>query len=488
MKLQWSALFSLLLLFTLASCGEEQFGTTPRSESSSANPLVNYVDVSKPTYTLIKPQVDVLYVVDNSGSSYSISSSLKNSISSTVNTLSQSFDYRIINYPLLPTAGGFDDYQVLTNTTKREEIDSSKIVNSYHDFNFFSNPLPENKIEKGLQRIIDFITQYKNGLIRKNSYLIVVLVSNGRDYDVEPGSLYNNSQPLFDSDAYTTRLASFRSLKSSLNAIQLRLFALSATSYRAVSPGIPVNCPVEYRRADKSYRDIARQLYADSLAQDNPVYKDSFNLCVPEEVNNLFSSINESIKQVVLKHEYSHAPITFAEDNEIVSLTDLQVKRVDENGTVTPLIRGTHWEYVDKGSRQPVNLRSGPNPIPGPGEPHIGRHFVRFLQPIVYPSYVHISSISKTEYFGYVVLPQKPKSPTLDNVTIRINGAIIPKSALFDETGAVQTKNIKVVKDSNPPVPDSPIISRTGYMIRLSPQYYYKSGDKVEVNYIPAGI
>ena len=487
MKIQWSALFSLLLLFALASCGEEQFGTTPRNESSSASPLVNYVDVTKSTYTLIKPQVDVLYVVDNSGSTYSISSSLKNSISSTVNTLSQSFDYRIINYPLLPTAGGFEDYQVLTNTAKREEIDSSKIVNSYNDFNFFSNPLPENKTEKGLQRIIDFITQYKDGLIRKNSYLIVVLVSNGRDYDVEPDAGFNNNQPTFNSQTYTTRLASFRSLKSSLNAIQLRLFALSATSYRAVSPSIPVTCPVEYRRADKSYRDIARQLYADSLAQDNPVYKDSFNLCVPEEVNHLFSSINQSIKQVVLKHEYSHAPITFADNNETVSLDEIRVKKISEDGSVINLVKGTHWVLVPPTtSLQTINLRSGPNPIPGPGEPHTGKHFIRFLQPIVYPSYVHISSVSKTEYFGYVVLPQKPRN--FAEVALRINGALIPKSAMFDETGTVQTKNIKVVKDSNPPVGDTPIISKTGYMIRLSPQYYYKSGDKVEVSYVPAGI
>ncbi len=157
MKIQWSALFSLLLLFTLASCGSEEFGTAPRSTSTSANPLTSFSHSSCSTYTLIKPKVDILYVIDNSASSYYIANDVRTAISNTVNRLSTDFDYRVIGTPLLQTATGNNDYQVMTNSTDLQGIPAdSRRVSSAGSFTFFGNA-PTSGVERGLDRVVSFV-------------------------------------------------------------------------------------------------------------------------------------------------------------------------------------------------------------------------------------------------------------------------------------------------------------------------------------------
>src|SRR3989338_2492121 len=103
MKTYWSTFLSLSLLLVLASCGAEQFGTTPQSQIQPADPLISNNQVSCSNHTLIKPIVDVLYVVDNSTSNFYISSSVKTGIQKTIDGISSKFDYRIIGTPLIAT-------------------------------------------------------------------------------------------------------------------------------------------------------------------------------------------------------------------------------------------------------------------------------------------------------------------------------------------------------------------------------------------------
>src|SRR3989338_8669634 len=104
MKIYWSVIHSLLLA-TLVSCGSEQFGTTPQSSTSAPDPLRVYEHHSCTNRTLIPPKVDIVYVVDNSGSSFNIQDSVKAAVRNTVNSISQEFDYRVIGTTLLNTPG-----------------------------------------------------------------------------------------------------------------------------------------------------------------------------------------------------------------------------------------------------------------------------------------------------------------------------------------------------------------------------------------------
>jgi hypothetical protein len=106
---------------------------------------------------------------------------------------------------------------------------------------------------------------------------------------------------------------------------------------------------------------------------------------------------------------------------------------------------------------------------------------------VTYPDCVLVTSVSRTEFFDYVVLPQKPIIATL---SIRINGRVIPQSSTngwTDETLTQKTINIKAAYPS--PADENPPVMRTGFMIKLNGiNNYYKSGDSIEVNYNPAGV
>ncbi len=474
MRLNWSAPL-LLLLLTLVGCGKEEFGTVPRTATESANPLIAYSHNSCSTFTLIKPKVDVLYVVDNSSSSYYIASDIKTALSNTVNKLSNDFDYRVIGTPLIETASGNNDFQVMTNSADLQGIPSdTRRISSASGFNFFANN-PVSGVEKGLSRIISFVDNHKNSLIRGNSYVVIVLVSNGRDLEVEEDQGFGNGETKLNTTAYNARLVNFRNIRSSLNSLQLRLFSVTAKS----------QCGAGYRTALKSYVKMSNELYTDSLSQDNNTVQDSYDLCSSGGISSIFTAINNSIKQVVLPHKYRYWPITFAENNEMVALNEIKVQKISPNGTSVSLLRDSDWIYDDKGSVQLVNTRE----LPSLGEPVSGRHFIRFLDNklITYPDCVLVTSVSRTEYFGYVVLPQKPK---IESLSLRINGRVIPQSTTngwSDLTSSPTTRNIKVPHPS--PGDENPPVIRTGFMLQLNgTSNYYKSGDNVEVNFIPAGI
>lgn len=473
MKLQWSAFFSLLLLLTLTSCGGEQFGTTPQSTRTAADPLKTFAHNACSTFTLIKPKVDILYVVDNSSSTYYIASDIKNALSSTVNKLSSDFDFRVIGTPLLETASGNNDYQVMTNSSDLQGIPSdARRISSAGSFDFFGKQ-PISGVEKGLGRVVSFVSTHKNNLLRNNAYLIVVLVSNGRDMEIEQDSGYGNGETTLNTANYNARLASMRSLRTDLNSLQLRMISVTAKSV----------CGSGYRTALKSYVKMSNDLYVDSQATDSSANLDSYDLCSSGGISSIFTAINNSIKQVVLPHQYRYWPITFAENNEMVSTSEIKVQRISPNGSSVTMVRDTDWFYEDKGSVQTVNTRE----LPTSGEPVSGRHFIRFSNLVTYPDCVLVTSVSRTEYFGYVVLPQKPR---VETVSLRINGRMIPQSSTngwSDLTATPTTRNVKIpypaAGDENPP------IIRTGFMLQLNgAANYYKSGDSVEVNYIPAGI
>lgn len=473
MKTNWSVFFSFLLLLTLVSCGGEEFGTAPQKKSESANPLTSFSHSSCSTFTLIKPKVDILYVVDNSSSSYYIASDIRSALSDTVNKLSSDFDYRVIGTPLLDTPAGNNDFQVMTNSPDLQGIPSdSRRISSAGSFSFFTTA-PISGVEKGLDRVVRFITAHQNSLIRSNSHLVVVLVSNGRDLEVEEDAGFGNGETILNSTNYNARLTSLRNLKNSLNSMQLRMISVTAKSV----------CQPGWRSSLKSYVKLAQQLYEDSRAQDNNSQQDTYDLCDSSGIRSIFTAINNSIQQVVLPHQYRYWPITFAENNEMVSLSEIKVHKVSSNGTSVELARDTDWVYEDRGTAQNVNTRE----LPSVGEPILGRHFIRFTNLLTYPDCVLVTSVSRTEYFDYIVLPQKPRVETL---VVRINGRTIPQSSTngwSDETSSPKTINIKApyptAADENPPV------MRTGFMLKLNGSgNYYKSGDSVQATYIPAGI
>lgn len=471
MKTYWSAFLFLMVFATLTGCGNEQFGTGGQSSNDSVPSVSAYSAQSCSNYTLIKPKVDVVYVVDNSASTYYLASDIKNALKNTVDTLSSDFDYRVIGTPLIQTSAGNEDYQVMTNSSDIAGLPGSpKRIQSSSDFTFFANAAGGG-YERGLNRAYSFVSYHKSsGLIRSNAHTIIVLVSNGRDNDVEAQSPYGNGEPVYNASNFATALGQMKSLKNT--GYQLRFSSVTAHS----------SCKSGWFSSLKSYVQMSGKIYEYTAGiegatdQDGDPTPDAYDLC-SSGFSSVFASVNSSIKQVLIKHGYRYWPISFLNsgDNN-VDQDKIVVTKVSSSGAKTVLAKGTDWTFVDQGSTMSTLTRE----VPTQGEPVNGRFFVRFSSLLYYPDCVLVTSVSQTEVFNKVVLPKKPLLP----VTVKVNGVAIPQSAL--DTSAVSnsaTVNIKIAPANTTPV------MRTGFPITITdPQYYYKSGDSIETLYTPAGI
>jgi len=475
MKIYYLKLFHFLIFaLLLFSCGKEEFGITPRSNTSTAAAVKFFEQNFCAQPTEIEPKVDILYIVDNSTSTYYVSDDIKNAIKSMVDQISRDFDYRIIGTSLLPIdSTPNNDYQVLTNSTDALSADASsrKIVSSAQ-LEFFSAKVPGSG-EAGLQRAIDFITENtknNSGLFRKKSNLIIIMFSNGRDTQIESEAPYGSGETILNLSKYNEKLNSFKYIKTTL---------LESTRLRFISTTAHSSCFSGWLSSKKSYVKMSQDLYDLSGASDSPIAKDSYDLC--QGISNVFTPINSSITKVIIQNKYRYWPITFATSNQVRNdFGTINVYTIN-NGQST-LLPSTAWTYYEHLSSTPLNLRE---PSSAGGE-FPGKHFIRFNDLITSPTCVQVKSSTRTEYFGYIVLTQAPKVETL---IIRINGKIIPKSTTngWSYVGYRMDQNIKMPKPN--PGDELPAINKTGFMVQLNgEENYYKSGDKVEADFIPSPI
>jgi hypothetical protein len=466
MKFYWSTFLSVLFLSALAGCGVEQFGTTPQSNASQANPLQVYQQSSCSGHTLIKPAVDVLYVVDNSSSNNWISGSVKTAIQNTIGSISSQFDYRVIGTPLLKTDAGDQDYQVLPKESGSlpGTIPSSKIVSSSSQFTFFQN-IVTGQAEAGLKRVQEFISSHQSdGLFRQGAYLFIVLVSNGRDTEVESYNINTGNAKI--QPAYDQRKASLLNLKSYLQSQQFRLFSVTANSKcNPVRTG--------YWASPESYGSMSRDLYFSHSGFGYSPDPDHYDLCDQTNVNNVFLSVNSTIQQVIVPHTYAYWPITSTDGAIDTSPGKIKVYKSTANSAPVEMTSG--WTYMANPGNQNTRI------LPTVGEPTTRSHLIKFNSGnyVTYPDCVSISTSSNLEYFGYIDIP---KNPLLTSVVIKINGAQVPDSGWSLASGGSQTRNIKVAHNG---YLDTPSVMRSGYMLKLTSSYYYKSGDNVEVYYVP---
>jgi uncharacterized cysteine cluster protein YcgN (CxxCxxCC family) len=478
MKIQWSAFFSVLTLATLMGCGAEQFGTTPQSSTSNPDAISSFEQNSCSSYTLVKPKVDIIYMIDNTQSYYYSSQDLKNAISGTLNQVSSQFDYRIITTTLVNpiqdlrdtytnynSSTDNSDYRILTNssTALPSAVAGNKVI-SVSEMTSFITVLDKPHRERGLWRLKEFMKRHKDtGLLRQEAYQLIVMVSNNRDMDVEnvSGTSTSINQTMFD-----TRLSELNQLRAQLQSKQTRIFSVTAQSA----------CQTGWIPSTYSYVKMS-QAFGIS---------DNYDLCSGSFAS-IFSEVNSSIQQVIVPHKYRYWPITFLQNDATVSnYADLKVYKISAD-SAPALIPSSSYQYYDNGTGAPaLNTLTTTNP----SEVVTGRrHFVKFNTgaEVTYPDCVQIRTTSKTEFFGYVVLQREPKPET---IYVTINGSAIPQSATDGWTyrGNISVPNIKVTTPTSNGS-ELPAIPRSGFMIQLNgADNYYKSGDNVQVNFIPAAI
>nr|MBA2404485.1 hypothetical protein [Bdellovibrionales bacterium] len=231
-----------------------------------------------------------------------------------------------------------------------------------------------------------------------------------------------------------------------------------------------------YWASPLSYAAMSQSLYESHSGFPYKAQADHYDLCSQSNVSSVFADVNSSIQQIIVPHTYKYWPITSTDGVIDTQPGKIRVYKSTGNGAPVEMPAST-WDYLPNPGNQNTRI------LPTVGEPTNRAHLIEFTSGnhITYPDCVSISTSSNLEYFGYIAIPKIPK---MDSIVIKINGAQIPASGwTFMSAEGSQNINIKVAHNG---YPSTPPVMRSGYMFKLTSSHYYKSGDNVEVFYVPA--
>lgn len=476
-------LISLISLFTL-SCGEEVLTQSTLDNSVTASNIQAFELNTCTQMTFEKPPVDLLFVVDNSGSSLLNSfKNIKQQIRNTVNTLSVDFDYHIYIAPLIPLPNdSLTQYQAIVSdtatlvhpTTKASTV-SNVNVTTPENISFFAQATGNNN-EHGFSRAEALISANRdNGLFRKNANTIIVTISNGDDNEAIQtinGNQYFN--PTVFSNLKNS-LLKFSKKYSDSNSVSN---PLEAESLRYISLVAHSNC--NSWRKGSNYKKMSREIYSYMGNTDDPAAQDSQDLC-SGNYSNLFSAINNSIKAIVVGHKYDHWKISNAQASQIQE-DDITVSRVSPNGSITEIPSGSVNGFEYLGYKVNQNTRYEPSI----GEPTSGLMIkLNGTARVAYPDCLIAKTRTPTEYFGFFALPREPQ---LNSIQVIIRGQEINQSSTngWEYIGWHEVKNTKVSGPNNARI--LPALNKTGYFIKLNGNSIFTNGDSIQVYYKPAAL
>ncbi len=472
---------SIILLITLSlfaiSCGEEVLTAGTVNEEYTANNIDSFELNTCSQMHFEKPPVDLLFVVDNSGSSLLPSfDSIKQQIRGTINTISNDFDYHIYIAPLIPLAGqSLTQYQTIVSDPSTLPSPASVNIVSPENISLFSQATGNND-EHGFRRASDLIQANRtNGIFRKKSNTIVVMISNGDDNEAVI-TIQGNQYP---------DPTKFENLKNSLLKYSKKYSdsnpvsnPLEAESFRFISLVAHTNC--NGWRPAINYRKMSKDIYNYMGYTDDNYSRDSKNLC-SGNYSNLFSAINNSIQAVVIGHKYNHWKISNASASSIQE-DDITVKKVTPEGVVTQIPIGAANGFQYLGHKVNQNTRYEPTV----GEPKTGLMIkLNGSARVSYPDCIIAKTRTPTEYFGFLALPREPQAGSI-KVVIRGQEVAQDSTNGWGYIGWHEVKNIKVPGPTGASV--NPPLNKSGYFIQLFGSAIFTNGDSIEVYYKPAAL
>lgn len=471
-----------LIAFSLLSCAKkEEFGLEGLEEGEYINASVTYSNEFCPSFDVIRPKVDFLFLWDNSGSANYISPSMISSLQNTITQMSLDFNYRILLAPILPTT---PDTKYLM-TYDSEGLNSSAISmvipsdNASRISTFGSLPKVAGSIENGIERAYEIINgNISNGVFRENSYVFTVVISNGNDNSwINAGSPQEETNYL--NEFRGKFLTNSNSLRNRLNSSSMRFFSLVTYPTTSQScPGLNTWIPgMTYRKFSHSTYAYNYYNYLDQVsnpAPGSPQTDDSFDIC-SNQYSTMFSQINENIKANLVGHVYNYALVATTTEPafdpgsiEVEKNTGVKLYPNTANG----------FNYVGLQTNQNMKLE------PSPGEPRTG-YMIQLLGDgkLTHPECIKIKTTAPADYYGYIVTQ---KEPDLNTVEFKINDQVIPQSNVngWEFIGFNQSQNIKVVSPSNLS-PQLPAQNRTGYVFKLRGSAVFTNNDTYNITYKP---
>jgi hypothetical protein len=465
----------LVLLLTFVSCAEEVFTQNNDDASLTTNTVetfdLDYCAQMKP----VKPPVDILYLIDNSGSTLASSfQEIKSQIQSTINTISKDFDYHIYFAPL--NASAQDSIQgyplIVSDPSSIPNIASVNIIQP-ENLNMFAQASGNNS-EHGLQRvksIIDF--NRGNGIFRNNANTITVMISNGDDTQTQT-TIGGNI--VFDPIVYAQLRDGFKAYTSKYAQSNTITNPLNLESFRFIS--LVAHSACNGWKKGTTYKMMSADLYDYQGLSDNSTNKDSYDLC-SQNYSNMFNAVNNSIKAIIEGYHYDHWRISSANESQIQENDITLIKYNKKNGTSENIPTGAVNGFEYLGYKADQNTRY----LPSLGEPATGLIVkLNGTARVIYPDCVIAKTRTPTEYFGYFAIPRDPEIST---IRVEIRGQVIPQSAAngWSFLGWRDTLNIKVPGPTD--ASTIPELNKSGYFLQLHGNAIFTNGETINVYYKP---
>ncbi len=465
----------ILILFPLLfiSCGEEVLTQNTQNEGYTSSTIESKEYSTCSQFTFRKPPVDILYVIDNSGSTLASSfQSIKGEIQKTIDTVSGDFDYHIYVAPLNP--GPTDSIQgyplMVSDPSSIPSIASVNMTNS-DSLEMFADASGNNN-EFGFERVKNIINYNRsNGIFRDDANTIVVMISNGDDTQTKK-TLNGNTVDNPDYP-YSTVLNEYKKFTKTYSNSSSEENLLKSRMFRFIS--VVANSSCNGWKKGETYQRLSRDLYDYQGLSDNDK-KDVLDLC-SQNYASLFSVVNNSIQAVIDGHKYDHWKISSASESEIQT-DDIQIYKLSKSGVKTEIFPGTEngFEYLGYKTNQKLNYEPT-DKIETDSGLMVKLHGEARVS---HPDCIIAKTRTPTEYFGYVALPRDPE---LSSVKIEIDGKAFPQSGSngWSYLGWRDTLNIKVPGPTDAAV--TPAVNKSGYFLQLHGDAIFSNGQTIKVFY-----
>lgn len=498
MNRKWTNKFKLLfLLLAFAGCGKEVFVARTQNEKTNLSPSAVSSNLGCANFTKVKPPVDILFVVDNSGSANLMSANLKTAIQSTIYSVSQEFDYHIMVAPLI-SVGTDSSLPVVAASP----VGLSVPTVPPEGITFFNTAVDGGSDEKGFLRVINLINNNRsNGVFRTGAYTLVVLISNGEDRDYVVNSACPQCPPTTDyfDTRYNTLVQYTKKYYDSVpNASLLRSPQFHFMSLVCHQTG--VNCPGVSNR----YKRMSRKMYDyifNTSYESSGVVMNSYDISNNTDFSTLFAGVNASIQSIILEHKYDYWPVStlnnFDRNSVVVKKNGVQLVKGDtDNGfTLFPdLMADPSAPAVTQNTRYE----------PTPGEPFTGYLVklygdarIKFNASTNKPDCLEVKTSAPKQWFGYFSVSRNPDMSTM---VVKKNGTTIPLADM-NLVGYQSNFNVQIACTENydgsictPANPNSYSattspgggLMRSGYIIRVKSNWIFSSGDQISIDYKPA--
>ncbi len=464
-----------LLFFILVSCGKQQFATNKYAEEQSTSSIKtqNWNNPAYSQFTYIRPKVDFLIMIDNSGSYNYIKPKIEGSLRTLVDHISNDFDSQIAIAPLMGTGNSSEYYVIDEDPSNLIGVPNSQLIPLSQAGQKIVSFNPGLGKELGLDRTKSLYNDFRNkNIIRGDSHQMVVLISNGDHLSGDEPTPY---------DITTFAPQKYLGIKSTLT--QQEQFRFFTVVPHTICNGVKQSYGVYRKVSGLFYNDVPN-----TFKTSYPTNGDSFDIC--GNFTNIFESINRTIQPEVLRHTYDYWPLVVTNDSNYIhdndiDVDDLEVAIVDVNGNEKLLQKSTTDGYSYIGFQQGLQIRKLMNGVASRGEAYNG-FFIKLngqQNEVTNPSWVRIRTKTNTHYYGYVKLDYKPDP---SSIKLIINGAEVPKSTTngWEYLGGPSTRNIRI-KGIGDYTPVTPAVTKSGWFIKLHGNKIYTNNSSINVHYFP---